>query len=236
MPDSSVESTPEMNIPATPAAPTHVEVRIGNETFKVDPAVAKILQAAEANIAAQTGDMARTVNALQQELQSLKQAQANPQVGIDPDAFDYNTELFVNPKATLERFGHEVANRVRQELGAANQMQQAQAAFWDSFYTQNDDLKAHDWFVKALLSRDYAKLRDLPADKAIEKLSETAKGELLKMGVGKDLKPGKGKPAAEGGNEPTPARSKVGNGADTVPGSLSAVLRARAEARRKHAS
>lgn len=229
MPEPIV-STGELNtaIPAaaTPVAPTEVEVTLGDKSFKVSKEVADALTAVQKS----SGESVETLTSKVEELEAAIKAARPTPVPADEEELDVN-QLFVNPKKFLDEY----AAKIKADLVTAYTQTTNQDKFWQAFYEKHAELKPHDFYVKAVLSREMKGLSNLSVEKAITKLGDTVKGELLKLS-GKSGKGGK--PTTEGGTEHVVRESKEDDSEDspTEPkpgGGLVGLLKARREARRQ---
>lgn len=210
--------------------PTEVEIKLGDKTVKVDPAVAEALEAAR-NDAAKNGADLKTLNAQLQEMAG-QIAALRPQPkkeGAQPE--DLSVQIFTDPDKAIQRI---VQTAVAQSQ-AIVQQSNAQKEFWDEFYRQNSDLKEFDGYVRYVFQRElpgYTK-QNLTVGDTLKKIAETVKGDMVKMapkgGTGKKV-------VAEGGNEGDGNKSGKGSskdvsGDETV--TTRGILAERAEARRQ---
>lgn len=212
----------------TQSGPEIVTTKIGEKEVSIPKDVATALQAAnEAAFAAKKGaDEARAqAEQLREQLAAL---QKGHQDGKPKDAPDYETLLFTDPKAAVERLRQEILA----EVSGAVSRQQLQERFWSEFYDKNKDLKEFDGYVKFVFQRELPKYGKLEAYAAMDQLATSVKGELLKMSggkVGSDKKlVGEG-----GGEKGTSKKGDQSNEVDTVDQVTTAsILKARSEARR----
>lgn len=176
-----------------------------------------------------------------QTLSTLQQPA--PKKGADDDDDDdINTKIFENPKEALNKllgkFEKKVAAMIAESSGKVEAKHMAasqEKQFWETFYGDNPELKDHDFIVKALLQRDFAKLASKTVDEAIKHIATEAKKLLLKSGV-VVAKGGAKSEEVEGAGGRPGAGAKPGKEADTEvkvePETLSGFLKQRREARR----
>ena len=205
--------------------PELVEVKLGEKTVKLDAATAEAVKAIQ-----ETAEAAGvTARQLQAKL-DVANRPADKKDGSE-EPYDYETNLFTDPKGALARLRAEIVAEVE---GKTN-LKAAQKDYWDTFYQQNADLAGYRWVVDAVFSRDYATFGALTVGDSQKKLSETVKADLLKLRGGKneaDTTPG-----GEGGTESTRGRTKhdtgdKGSDAHRT-GGLTATIKARRDARRE---
>lgn len=208
--------------PPKPAAPTPVEVKLGDKTFSVAPEVAAELESAKRAAADAGTAKAATEAKLAEALQK-----AQPQKIEQKQEDDLDTLLFTNPKEAIKRLKDELRTEIRAETSVAR----AQDHFWTAFYDENPGLKDADLVVRAVMSREYETMKPLELDKARSHLAEATQKELLKLGIKREK--GKGKPVGEGGNEPSGKQPKKDVGERPLTGGLSSILKERAAARRE---
>lgn len=218
----------EATTTAAPAATTPVEVKLGDATFKVDPAVATALT--EARKAAEAAGVAakETEQRLTAQLEELrKQVPAKPAAPAGNEK-DIDVLLFSNPKEAAAAIKQEAKDEIRAEM----QAREDRAAFWTGFYAAFPELKEDDLVVQAVLSRDFASLKSLQVPEATVKLGESVQKYLLERGI--DRKKTKKGGEIEGGTESGVRSPKKGTGEPSLQPttSLTAVLRERQQKRR----
>lgn len=214
------------------AAPQTVEIEVDGKKIAVQPEVKAALDAA-AKAAKDAGVAATEVeNRLKAQLDELqKKLPQDKKDAVDPlDGID--TTLFANPKEAARAIIDRAKEELRAEMGVSN----AQKQFWSDFYEAFPELKADDLVVKAIMGRDYPDLQPLKVADAIKKLGESAQSYLLERGVKRE-KPAKGQ-KTEQGTESAGKGTKKDDVSEPLPnaGGLTAVLKARREARRAAAS
>ena len=94
-----------------------------------------------------------------------------------PTEPDYDTQLFENPKAAIERLKREM----RQEIVGEYRQDQALRTFWEGFYRSHDDLREDDWMVRAMFQEHFNELADLPTREAQTKLGEITRTQILRL-------------------------------------------------------
>lgn len=204
---------------APPAAPERVKVKVGNEEIETDPTSAAALNALLQN------------NAQMRQLieKGFTQPAATPPK--KDAAYDYATGLFTEPEVALARLRAEIKQEIVGEVTASYTQAETRKDFWAGFYADNADLVPEKLIVNAVLGRDWDKLKELPAAEASKKLSEAAKKEILRLSGGKSPSDPNPRPVEGVGDGKTPpASGKPGEEKIT---SISDVIRARKEARRK---
>lgn len=223
MTDAAV-TAPELAGAAPAAAVEPVEVKLGDKTFKVDKATAEAITAFKT-----AADKAGVDAKAQLETLSAQVAKLTPKpaAAAVTDGPDYETLLFTNPKEAVRLIKAEMRDELNGQLASTN----AQQSFWTEFYAQNPDLKESDWLVKSILNREMPRMMKMQVPEAIKDLSETVKGEILKLSKVKTEKDPKGE--VEGANESGKGRSKVvADAGKDSPTSLTDVLKGRRAARR----
>lgn len=214
------------------AAPQTVEIEVEGKKIAVQPEVKAALDAAakaakDAGVAATEVEtrLKAQLDELQKKLEPAKKDAADPLDGID-------TTLFANPKEAARAIIDRAKEELRAELGVSN----AQKQFWSDFYEAFPELKGDDLVVKAIMGRDYPDLQPLKVAEAIKKLGESTQAYLLERGVKRE-KPAKGQ-KTETGTESAGKGTKKDDVSESSPnaGGLTAVLRARREARRSAAA
>ena len=218
---------PELEGKAPTAAAETVEVKIGDKTLKVDKATAEAITAFKTATDKAGTDAKAQLDALAAQVAKLTPKAALPAATEGPD---YETLMFTDPKKAVQLIKEEIRAELNTTLSATN----AQTAFWTEFYAQNPDLKDADWLVKSILTREMPRMMKMQVPEAIKDLSETVKGEILKLSK---VKPAKDpKDEVEGANESRRKPSKETDAGKDSPTSITDVLRQRKAARRAGAS
>lgn len=196
-----------------------VTVKVGDQEMRTDAASAAV------------------INAL---LQSQSQMEAFIKNGYKPaaappapkaDDFDYDTELFTNPKGAVERLKAEIRKEITTEMRGEYNAAESSKTFWNTFYSENADLKDEKLIVTAVLNRDWAKLKDMDAPKAAKHLAEATKKEIMRLSGGKSASDPDFRGEEGGSNKGPKPKAPVDD--SNTPKSLSAIIRDRQEARRK---
>tara|TARA_Y100000310_G_C20676709_1_gene813521 strand:- start:2098 stop:2883 length:786 start_codon:yes stop_codon:yes gene_type:complete len=191
----------------------------------------------EATIGGQTLRVTQEVAvAIAQEQALLAPPPAVPPEPVsEPPADDvtaYDTLLFSNPEAAVARIKSEIFDEVRQEY----QLEETRKAFWSDFYAENDDLREHDWIVKAIIQQNWDTFGNMSGKSARDAVADATKKEILNIS-NKFGKGGRRKGASstlESPSQPNaPAPSAESVELDEAPMTLSDVLRARKRARMK---
>lgn len=205
--------------PAPPAPPERVKVKVGDNELETDAASAAAIN----SLLAANAQMTEFVR------KGYKPAEEKPPT--KPADYDYETQLFVNPKEAIARLKAEAKAEIMAEVSAAYTQAESKKDFWSGFYAENEDLRDEKFIVEAVLGREWAKLKDLPPADAAKKLSEAAKKELMRLSGGKSPTDPNPRPVEGGGDgKSTPPAGKVTP--DNVL-SLSEVIRKSQTARRK---
>lgn len=220
-------TAPELEGKTPAAAAEPVEVTLGDKTFKVDKDTAAAITAFKT-----AADKAGVDAKAQLDALTIQVTKLTPKAAATPAAEgpDYETLLFTNPKEAIRLIKAEMRDELNGQLSATN----AQQSFWTEFYVQNPDLKDADWLVKSILTREMPRMMKMQVPEAIKDLSDTVKGEILKLSKVKAPKDPKGE--VEGANESGRTRSKVTDAGKDSPTSITDVLKARKAARRAGAN
>lgn len=218
-----------------------------NPMADVDPDTGKKKEPASKKVKVKVGDTeletdessAAVINALNKQTTDLYAylkgitgtPQAKPAAKEDnKDEYDWETELFVNPKEALKRLRSEIKEEVKAEMTTAYNGAESSKQFWAAFYADHAELKEHDFYVKAILQRDYAQLENMPASEGATELAKRVKKELLKLSGGKSNADETHRPL-EGGSTRANAKSASQNVEDVVP-SIGELIRRRQAGRR----
>lgn len=205
-----------------------VEVTLNGKTFKLDADAAAAVKEVQDAANKAGAEVAETNRKL---AEALTASQPAKKAGDAPAAPDLGTLMFTDP----DKFVQLLTSNILNVVAAQNQQTNAQKEFWTAFYEKNPDLKDADVLVKATMQSEYANLRPLTVEKAIEKLADSVQGQLLK--ITKGTKGTKKPNPVEGGNNKGGRRSNDsttdGDAPESKPGGISSVLKQRAEARRK---
>lgn len=214
-------------------APKEVELDLGGTKFKVPAAVAAALEGARTEAKTATEKASDVETRLTAQLEELRAKLPAPKAddANDPLA-GIETEIFADPKSAAKKIIEIAKQLATGEIAQQNAATNAQTAFWNSFYEEYPELKEDDLVVKAVMNREMASLRPLKVADAIKKLGQDTQKYLLDRGVKRE-KPKKGK-ELEGGNERGPRKPNASTESEgsQPAGGISAVLRARREARR----
>lgn len=213
-----------------------VEITVGKKKMKVDAGTAALVNALNESHAEQ-------LDALRSQLPKKPAAKKAGGEGEGEGEGGEGKQLskaklakmiFEDPEAFIDHFAESMVGRVT----GMYQQTEAQKSFWSEFYKANPKLQKADMLVKAVLSRDWADLENLPASKAREELAKRAKKEMLDLGMKVAEENGEGegdgeggKPAAEGGSERGSRGPGAGGGEGGGKGkvlTLTGVLRNRA--------
>lgn len=204
-----------------PEAPERVKVKVGEEEFETDAASAAAINALNASNA-QMADFIRKGFKTPDAPAPVKKA----------EEYDYETQLFVNPKEAIARMKAEMRADIMGEVTAAYTNAETKKDFWSGFYSTNTDLAGEKMIVDAVTARDWNKLKDLPMADAGKKIAEAAKKELMRLSGGTSKSDPDARPIEGSGNNKKPAPRDQNDDEDKVL-SLSDVIRKRKEARTK---
>jgi len=158
--------------PASSAAPKLVEIEIGGAKYLVPAESAEAIQAQNAAVTEQVTRLAGEVEALK----SSAPAPASSALPADDDD-DLESQLFLNPTATLDKFGDKLRNEMRQEYVT----EQARQKWWDSFYATNKHLNGMNTVVEAVMNKHFKELEALPIDKQQAALAAKVDDELAPL-------------------------------------------------------
>ena len=232
----------------------------GGGKKKEEPAAAQTVSVGGVEFPAELGGKLQSlVDGFTREIEHLKgqvqtlsvtsiPAKGSKKEEPEDDDDDINTKIFENPKEAinkvLAKFEKKIVGMIAESSGKIEAKQAAasqEKEFWNLFYGDNPELKEHDFIVKALLQRDFAKLGTKTVDEAIKHIATEAKKILLKMPKGGD-DDGKGKSrgvegagsrAAPGGK---PAQEEGEGEGEVTPDTLSGFLKKRRADRRSGAA
>ena len=145
------------------------------------------------------------------------------------DEPDWDALLFQDPKGTLELYGNRVAEKVKRELRGEYNTNESTKRFWADFDSKNKDLKGDRKLVEFVMQEHFNELANIPVDKAIEKLADLTRQQIMQYsnrGGGKR----KSRAVAEGADTPRTRAEPTPEPVATA--SLSALLTKRRQARR----
>lgn len=200
-----------------------VKVNVGGVDHELDENVAAIVGA----LKKQNEDLYGYLRTMTQGTQGKPAPKAD-----DKDEDDeFETLLFTDPKAAVKKIRASIKAEVKQEMTGQYNAVESEKQFWTAFYDNNKDLKEHDFYVRAVLNREFAGWKDLPAVEAAQKLAETVKKELLKMRGGRSDSDATSR-GVEGTSSRVNAKTSSQNPEDVVP-SIGEIIRKRQAARRQ---
>jgi hypothetical protein len=143
--------TPELISPEPPEAPeppSGTVIKFGGREFTVDPEVAAEFERYSRENDRKFGDQGRELGQLRT---SVRQMEERMRPKPEADVYDnVDTELFQNPRQTLERLGRELEQRVISQVTSQNEAREEQRRNWDRFYKENSDLVDDDRLVRAI--------------------------------------------------------------------------------------
>jgi hypothetical protein len=175
--------------------------------------------------------------AIQREMDALKQTNAalirqapprEPEPDEDEDETDWDTIIFSNPKEAVRMIKEQTRKEVSRELRGEYQKDQGEKEFWADFNKSHPDLKEDRDLVEIELSKNMKKLDDMPVKKAMDELADLTRKRIMRYSGGKART--KSRAIAEGAGAPSARKAPQEKKRATT---LSDVLRARAETRRK---
>lgn len=218
-PDDSGTPSGTKKTQAASEPPEKVKVRVGNEEIETDAASAAFMNA-----------MMGQIQILSQQVTGMSKPPVAALIAKS-DAYDYATGLFTEPEVALNKLRAEIKAEVKAELGGMYEAAETKKDFWNTFYSENADLKTEKLVVDAVLQRDYSKLSTMPIAEASAKLSDSVKKELMRLKGGKSDSDTSNK-GVEGSSTRlnTP---NTGQPTDSNIMSLSEIIRNRQQARRK---
>lgn len=213
---------------------TEVEVKLGDKTVKVDPAVAAELTAARqaatdagVKVTSLSNQMAEVNAKLEAALKPAQKA-ALEKSGDTP----LDVLLFTDPTQAIALIEKNILDKVNQ----SNQVEKSRGEFWAEFYSQNKDLSDFKGYVDFVFNRELPGLvkKNMTVGDTIKEVSKIVKTELLKIkGPGGDNKQ---KPVGEGSNEPGNSGKQKGSensGSEDALPTTASILQERREARRQ---
>lgn len=142
--------TPELISPepeVAPEPPQGTVIKFGGREFTVDPEVAAEFERYSRENDRKFGDQGRELGQLRT---SIRQMEERMRPKPEPEAYDYDTQLFQAPRQTLERWGQEVERRVTSQLTSQYEAREEQKRNWDRFYKDNADLEKRDRLVRSI--------------------------------------------------------------------------------------
>lgn len=175
----------------------------------------------------------------ERELEELRK-RTPPPTPKDPaprpqaDDFNWDEELFRNPRKTLEKHGQMVAEQVTKQLTSQYQRDRGTQKFWEEFYEKHPDLKQDHDLIEVTLNSNLSKLATMQVPDAIERLAELTRDRILRYagGAAKSRTPRARAEGAKGTVSPTPPKEPE---APKIL-SISEILRKRKDDRRKKAA
>lgn len=185
LPDPAVTGGPGVG-PASPAQPERRTVKIGAREFAVDPDVAEAYAQREREYEtgfARQGEELGQLRARQREWDAQQERLRAAVTGTpaEPATPDIDTELFVNPKAALQRLKAEIISEQETRQLQTRQAQESREQFWNDFYGQHPDLsKADDhWLIESVLQRNFRSLAAMTTGEGMKKLGDLSRDAIL---------------------------------------------------------
>lgn len=197
-----------------------VKVTIGDQELETDAASAAVIN----SMLQMNQEMAAMIR------NGYKTAAPEAKPAAKAEEFDYETELFTNPKGAIARLRAEITQEVETKLSGQYQADQSSKAFWGQFYSDNKELKEEKMIVNAVLQRDWAKLKDMDGPKAAKALAEATKKEIMRLSGGKSESDPDFREEEGGSNKGRQRKDPPKD--DDEPKSLSDIVRARQAQRR----
>lgn len=153
------------------------EIEVGGQKFMVPDNMAAAIEAQNATLKQEMEDLKATTNQNQKQiLDTVSQLnQPAPEPEEAPDGF------WDNPNQYIQEQINQATSKVKQELTSDYQAKQAEDAFWDDFYKQNDDLKDVKFMVDSVSRRDLNELTQMGVEEAKKTLADRTRKELLKL-------------------------------------------------------
>ena len=151
-----------------PKVEPKVEIKIGGKTFES--------QQDALNYANELALIQLQDEAFKQGLEVNK---PKPAVEPEPDLDEeLANEIFENPKAAIAKLRKQIRTEMQKDINSNDEakimavQREAQIkSTWDNFYKTNSDLSDFNDEVNTVLSREWAKLEKLPAEKGMEELA-----------------------------------------------------------------
>lgn len=198
-----------------PNAPKKTTVKFGDQEFEVDANLAAALTAFQTNLEA--------------EFRTQQQPTPPKTPAKKDEPYDYEVGLFTEPAVAVAKLREEILAQVRGEYAAVKDTE----AFWTTFYAENKDLKELDFLVESVMNKNWAKIKDLPAERGMKELAKLSREAATKLGrpaVKDDSKNTNNRQMTEGAS--TPGVKIPVQPQNTQVTSLSEIVRQRQAAKR----
>jgi hypothetical protein len=217
------------------------KVSIGGQDFTVSKAMADAIENdKQTNSESQNAAVSR-IDALEQRVNT--QTEQNSPVSQESEPIDYSERIFTDTNAVL----NEVADRIESKLEKrytedrvrekeSNSMLAELELFYADFFKSHEDLKEDRALVEVLFQTNYSSLKSMGRVGAIKELAEIVRKTILRHieapASGQDVS----LTVVEGAPQPTTVQEQTtAEGDDNEPSSLTQVIKARKDARRKMA-
>jgi hypothetical protein len=207
-------------------SPSMEKMTVGGVEYDVPPEVA-------AAYAEQNSGMAEMRGSIESLRSDINKPPVVEEQG-DPYA-QYEEMLFTDPAGAVKKITETIKAEVMTDVRSAYTAETSQKDFWSGFYKDNKDLKDADMIVQSVMTRDWESLKALDTADASKKMADSARKELLKLGVGKGKKT-ETVHTESGGTQDRPAGAGNDDTDNVQEGSTVGILRKRANARREAAA
>lgn len=166
---------------------------------------------------------------LQQLILAMAQGRGAPTTpeasGLPADA-DIEDLMFRDPAKLVQLIEQNVSRKVEAQLTSKYREETGRSKFWDKFYSKHNDLEDDRDLVDATLAKHMSDLKDMPVDRAIERLATLTRTRIAgyvanRRTVKKAIVESGGAPAGRTGATPAAAQPVVAQ-------TLSQALRQRA--------
>lgn len=155
------------------------EIVIGDSTFTVPMAVAQALEDAERRSDDVSKELRAYVDSQLNKIQSASRQEVKPaeQPNFDMDKF------LENPEAFLSKYAENIEQKVTQKLTQQYESTSGRDKFWQAYAKENKDLDNPDmdFLSKATFAQHYDELAPLSADKAIKRLAQLTRSNVVKF-------------------------------------------------------
>lgn len=231
---TAVTGGPGISTPTT-AAPDLRTVKIGGRDFQLPPDAAEAMSQREREYEQGFAKQGEELGRLRQQARDWESERERVRHAVNgapatPQEPDYNTLMFTDPSAALQRFKQELQREIRGE----REQQALREQFWTDFYGSNPDISRDEhWLVEATLMRHFRELGTLGGPEGQKKLGDYTRQAMLGI-IQKRAPSSTGTPrtVVEGASGARPERGASPKEA-TEPTTLSEVIAARRRARRQ---
>lgn len=195
-PESTTTTEEQTPITQKPNLPT---IKVGDKELTVTPEIAEVIKTQQDQIeltSAQVNELTSTLTDLSNAANTTATTTPTEPEVLDPLMTEGYTEKLLGKVEEIVKAGNA-------SLTNAYNADKSETALWDNFYTKNTDLNRKDdhFIVEAVMKKNWASLKSLDTEKAIEKLADATREEILRLVGGK--KPTKKAETEQIGNNET---------------------------------